>query len=162
GELAPQRAYHRSLPVRKAASMAATAALSSFLNRCPYVLGVTVGLAWPMRRLTATTSRPAAIRADTSVWRSAWNETRRHFLALQAERHSQLNWFGRVGMPSASLSSRVLSSGLPSPSASRNSRSCLRCSRSTAMALGGRETERRPFSVLGSLNRRPALVSSRE
>ena len=54
-----------------------------------------------MRRLMVTTSSPAAIRAETWLWRSAWNETRGRFKDSTGRRQSQLRLSGECGDASA-------------------------------------------------------------
>ena len=111
-----------------------------------------------MRRLIATTSKPAAINALTCVCRRAWNITCGKPELLHARPQSRLRLSGDIGEPSGLQNTRASGSGLPSPRANRISSCLRRCSRSTATAFGGNEIVRRPRLVLGGLNLSPALV----
>jgi len=104
--LAPRcRDHDFGLPVI-AFSMARAAALSSRLNRCPYVLRVTMGFLCPMRRLTSTTFRPSAIRAEAWVWRRAWKLTRGRPKLTQASCQRRVRRFGGYRWPSPRPRSR--------------------------------------------------------
>src|SRR6478752_5083122 len=76
--------------------------------------------------------------------------------------HATLSLFGLSGEPSWLQNTRASGSGLPIPSLSLTSSCCRRYCSSSRTALGGRDILLRPCLVLGSLNRRPALVCSRE
>jgi hypothetical protein len=138
------------------ASMARAAAVSSRLKRCPLYAKRDVrasvaqapgdqddiepgsdqrrGMGRIERSLEETREglRFKAPKTANGVWRRALKLTMGSLSDLQADRHSQLSWSGRLGEPSTSPNSSVSAFGLPRPSASRVSSSFCRCSRSTA------------------------------
>ena len=89
----------------------------------------------------------------------AWKDTLGKSRATHASCHLRVRRLGASSEPSGLPNSSVSSSGLPSPSARRSSRSLRRWSRNTVTALGGKEIVRRAWTVLGALNLKPVLVS---